>query len=317
MQLLDIPPTHNAMQASISFTGLTRLKKADYKARHGGFKEIVQIPSQGFILKKNDTESARRKKELSLKTKHRKALVITKAKVERRPPEYVVNKKEVSHRIKNFVNQMPGKKMLFFWTVTFPVGTSDDIAFICLNKWLTRLRAESMLKSYIWVSERQQNGTIHFHLAIHQRMDVKLANKYMRASIMHCINANQINYSRVEAMRYNGVDISKDRNKKKVTNFAEGKNQRKLISYITKYVTKNTGTFQHLAWHSSRDYSNLIIAVRLTNSEFLQVVNSGYLNEIICFEGEYYEFYTWKKEPPPELLSYLKFVNNKALALLN
>src|SRR3989304_8750072 len=116
---------------------------------------------------------------------------------------------------------MSGEKMLYFWTVTLPPGTSDNIAFVLLNKWLTRLRQEKMIKEYLWISERQQNGTIHYHMVINRKMNVQKANKFMRASIMHCINDGSIIYDRNKATRYNGIDISKDRKTRKVINFAK------------------------------------------------------------------------------------------------
>ena len=141
------------------------------------------------------------------------------------------------------MNQMRGEKMLYFWTITFPENTTDDTAYILLNKWLTRLRTEKMLKEYLWVGERQENNTIHFHMVINQKMNVQKANKYMRASIMHRINKGEIIYDRIAAMRYNGVDIAKDRKTKRVTNFAKQNKEKSLSNYLTKYVTKNNRTF--------------------------------------------------------------------------
>jgi hypothetical protein len=215
------------------------------------------------------------------------------------------------------VMAMRGEKQLYFWTITFPLNTNDDTAFILLNKWLTRLRQEKMLRSYLWVSERQENGTIHFHMAVNHRMDVKRANKYMRASIMHCINDGSINFSRDQATKYNGVDISKNRKTRRVTNFARGKNARHLTSYLTKYVTKNDSKFKHLAWHSSRDYSNLVISVRFTCREIeasnaLKLVSSEKI-----LEGQYFKFFRWAKSPPPDLIRYLSQLNAGLLSYLS
>lgn len=316
MQLVHFPPTHTDMRASMSLTGVTILKETRYTTRHSGYKNVVQRPYTGFALKSKDPETIALK---AVKPKKKKVVIEepNEPKPEKKKQtEYTINKKEIAHRIRNYVNQMPGKKELYFWTITFPVGTCDDVAFVLMNKWLTRLRTENMIGSYLWVTERQENKTIHFHMAMHRKMFAKKANKYMRACIMHCINAGEINYSRHDAMIYNGVDISKNRKNRKVTNFAEGKNSRALVKYLTKYVTKNDGVFHRLAWHCSRDYSNIIISVRMTDKEFTFMVSWGYLEEKICFEGQYYEFYKWKKEPPPILLQYLKMVNNLVLDMV-
>ena len=35
---------------------------------------------------------------------------------------------------------MKGEKLLYFWTISFPINTTDDTAYILLNKWLTRIK---------------------------------------------------------------------------------------------------------------------------------------------------------------------------------
>lgn len=309
MQVLDFPSALEAINHSISLTGLTILKESKYKSRHSKCPNIAQIPYHGFV--KNTDERIDRPVKKTPKKMAENQLYpdIIHEKKPRLKSRYTINKKEVSHRIRNKVLSMKGEKLLFFWTVTFPVGTPDDNAFVLMNKWLTRLRKERMLKSYIWITERQQNGTIHFHLAIPHRMDVKRANKYMRASIMHSINTQEVNLSRKQAMRYNGVDIAKNRKTRRVTNFAKGKNSRTLSHYLTKYVTKNNEEFDHLAWHSSRDFSNLIIAVRFTEREINRSNVWQFLNKDRKLEGEYYIFYSWNKEAPPDLIRYLSQLN--------
>lgn len=297
-------------------TGVTILTKSRFKLRHAGLKDIVQRPDTGFIMKQD--EPVTRIKLLSRKKATKKAASefrpsdgqkITKS-------EYRINKKEVSHRIRGFLNQMRGEKMLYFWTITFPENTKDDTAYILLNKWLTRLRTEKMLREYLWIAERQQNKTIHFHMVINQKMNVQKANKYMRASIMHSINKGEIIYDRIAATRYNGVDIAKDRKTKRVTNFAKQNKERSLQNYLTKYVTKNDGSFQHLAWHSSRGYSNLITAVRFTYNEYQNGKCESLLdneNPLVC---EYYSFRRWKGSPPKDLLTYLGLLNNDIQELI-
>lgn len=134
---------------------------------------------------------------------------------------------------------------------------------------------------------------------------------------MHCINANEINYSRTEAIKYNGVDIAKNRKTRRVTNFAQSKNRRKLTSYITKYITKNNSEFTHLAWHCSRDYSNLIIGIRFSENEYDQISIRAALDTEITYSNEWFTFIKWKGEPPEKLKEYLAFANQNALSLLN
>lgn len=291
-------------------TGVTILTKSRFKLRHAGLKDIVQRPDVGFIDK--SMEPARRKAPLSRKVRTPKALKSPRPSDGRKVSKstYVINKKEVSHRIRGFVNQMKGEKMLYFWSITFPEKTSDEVGHILMNKWLTRLRQEKMIREYLWITERQENGTIHFHMTINRKMDVKKANKFMRASIMHSINQGEIKYDRIAATRYNGVDIAKDRKTRRVINFAKQNKQKALTNYLTKYVTKNNEGFSQLAWHCSRGYSNLITAVRFTWNEYNKGNTESLLdheNIIIC---EYYTFRRWKGSPPKDLLTYMGLLNN-------
>jgi hypothetical protein len=309
MQYLEIPVTLKDMTVSLSMTGVTILTKTRFKKRHQGLKDLQQVPIKGFepIPVKRGNPNLTAKKRKSLKETENRG--IPKQTSQIRVPKYKVDKREVSHRIRNYLNQMSGEKMLYFWTVTFPIKTPDDTAYILLNKWLTRLRQEKMLREYLWIAERQENGTIHFHMVLNQKMNVQKANKFMRASILHSINKGEIQYSRIDAIRYNGVDICKDRKSRRVTNFAKKKREKSLSNYLTKYVTKNDGRFLHLAWHSSRGYSNLITAVRFTWEEYSKGNTENLLDNSKEIVHEFYTFRRWKTSPPKDLLMYLGLLN--------
>lgn len=317
MKYLDLPTTLEDMTISLGMNGVTMLTKTRFKARHKGLTDLVQIPRHGFILKPKKIPGQKSKVRKRQLPKIQLQCEAPSRPVQKKIPKYVIDKTEVTNRIRGYLNQMKGEKMLYFWTITFPVKTSDDTAYILLNKWLTRLRQERMLKEYLWIAERQENGTVHFHMVINQKMNVQKANKFMRASIMHSINKGEITYSRLDAMRYNGVDIAKDRKTRRVTNFAKGNKQRSLANYLTKYVTKNNSTFTHLAWHSSRGYSNLITAVRFTMSEY----QKGNVEQLVDHENaiihEYYTFRRWKGSPPKDLLTYLGLLNHSIQTLLS
>jgi len=317
LQTCDILPHYAEMTTSISLTGITTLTKTRYRARHSTAKEIIQVPKKGFMLKK-EVEANYNKPG---KTKKRKVTTNTTAEtlptIIKKKPLYTINKKQVWHRLFQFINQQKEIKELYFWTVTFPQGTEDDTCFLCFNKWLTRLRTLNMLKSYLWVTERQTNGTLHYHIAIPHRMDVKKANRFMRACLLTCIDEGLINWSKFQAINYNGVDISKHRTTKRVTNFAKGSNEKSLIRYITKYATKNNEEFTHFAWHCSRDFSNLVISVRCTNKELDNTDFTQYVDTSKPLIGEFYTFLRWKKKPPPLVEQYFSIINNKILTIIN
>lgn len=355
MQLLEIPITQTPMTIGLSIKGVTHLTESRYKRRHSGSKEILQQPVTGLIHRKRYYTLFPHEKPTAGKGRSRRArpgppppppppqkisesgtngseppsrvfddsicsASVSKLTTQNNAPkkvrEYSIDKKQVSHRILNYVNSMKGEKQLYFWTITFKQGIDDAAAYKILNKWLTRMRQDAHLKSYLWIAERQQNNTIHYHIAIHQKIPVVKANKFMRACLMRSADANEITMTRTDIAKYNGVDIAKNRKTRRVTNFAQKKHQKTLTNYLTKYVSKSESRFPHLAWHNSRDYSNLIISVNVTASEFF---NSD-LKNYVCLdsgkEGDYYVHFRWKGEPPQKLLDYLAMANQMALAEL-
>lgn len=225
------------------------------------------------------------------------------------PKSYTVNKKEVRQRILGYINTQKGKKHLYFWTVTFPPGITDAMAYKIYNNWLTQLRNYGMLKEYIWVAERQENGTIHFHIAIPHVMYAPRANAMMAGILKGYAKRGEIPFSPYKFKKYNGVDIAKNRKTKRVTNFAIKKGTMALVGYLTKYLTKNDGTFEHLAWHNSRGYSCLFTGVTFTIAEFKNAGLNQRLDRRKAFEGEFFVFIPWFGEPPDLLISHLYELN--------
>lgn len=317
MKVLEVPFTHNDMRISVSMSGITVLNEGRYKQRHDLSKELIQCPTTGIqLLKKYKASHSHEYPKKRHRKKNPSIVVqqITKVKQKR---SYRIDKKQVTHRIKNYLNQMKGEKMLYFWTTTFPQGTTDDTAFILHNKWLTRLRQERMIKEYLWITERQENGTIHFHMVINHKMCVQKANRYMRASIMWSIKSGEINWTSEAAAKYNGIDIGKDRDTKRVVNYAKKNKAKALANYLVKYITKNNGEFTHLAWHSSRGYSNIVTQVRLTYKEFIQSKFEQLTDTSKPIISQYFTFTRWKGSPPKSLLQYLSFINQTIQSLLN
>lgn len=229
------------------------------------------------------------------------------------PKGYKVNKREVRQRLLGYMNTQRGKKELYFWTVTFPMGTTDDMCYKIFNIWLTALRKYKMLREYIWVAERQplKTHTIHFHIAIPHRMDVRRANSMMAGTLKTFARRGDIPFSVYQCARYNGVDISKNRNTKRVTNFAVKKGSRALSQYLTKYVTKNDGSFTHLAWHNSRGYSQLFTGVTFTVPEFKKFAFGFFLDRRKVFDiGDFARFIPWIEYPPPLFEEHLFKVNS-------
>ena len=235
---------------------------------------------------------------------------------------YTVNKKEVRQRLLGYINTQKGRKELYFWTVSFPKGTPDHICYQAFNTWLTALRQYKMLKDYLWVAERQTGdritdgraptNTLHFHIAIPHYMNVQRANAMMRGTLKTFAKRGEIPYQpyHPQVKKYNGVDICKNRNTKRIVNFAVKKGSRALATYLTKYVTKNDETFEHLAWHNSRGFSCLFTAVTFTVAEFQQFKFGQFLNRVRVFDMNFAKFIPWLYGPPPLLLDHLFKLNS-------
>jgi hypothetical protein len=166
------------------------------------------------------------------------------------------------------------------------------------------------LKHYCRITERQQNGMVHFHIAVNQYFDIKRANRYMRAAMMRSVDNGEIEMNRNDIMKYNGVDICKDKKTRRVVNFAKRKSQKSLSNYLAKYVTKNNERFPQLAWHCSRSYSNVITHVQLTLPEYIKTGLQLLIDTDKPLDDEWFTFYRWKGQPPDAVTSYLGFVTN-------
>lgn len=169
--------------------------------------------------------------------------------------EYKLNKKKVREKCSAFFGLKQSRKFLAFYSISFPMGFPDDYAFKCFNTVLTRLRKNCGLRSYLWVTERQKNGTIHFHMLTNNFMYVRKFNYYMAKAIETQIDKHNID-ANFDMLKYNGVDVRHVNNNKKALN-----------CYLTKYVSKNTIIFYRLPYHSSHDISELFTTETFVNTD--------------------------------------------------
>lgn len=325
-KLLPVPNIMHHLTVKATVNGITVLKDGRFKKRYtGSSTAAVDINGKFYAkageLKKlisgdagKDKKNPRRRQsagESEIETRDLENSDINLSTKKNIPREYRVNKTEVRARLLAMINSMKGKNLLYFWTVTFPRGIDDNIAYKAFNTWLTTLRQKKMLRDYLWVAERQENGTIHFHIAIPHRMNVKTANAAMRTTLTNFAAANLIPWNKWQCKKYNGVDICKNRKTGRVTNFAIKKGARALATYLTKYVTKNDTGFPHLAWHNSRGFSALFTGVTMTRDEFY---SSGYEKFILykpAVQNEFFSFYAWRTGmAPPGIVNHLYELNS-------
>lgn len=332
-----------------SHTGITILQERRYRKRYTGSKQSAVDINGNLYLSAAELDKIVKgeRKDNQVKRVHKKSGGATPAdkvmfrknepqisennpvfpasveEIAKKPRKklYSVNKKEVRQRIHGYLNSQRGSKHLYFWTVSFPEGTPDAVAYRAWNTWLTSLRKYRMLKDYIWVAERQDGtrnadgratNTVHFHIAIPHFMNVQRANAMMRGTLKNLAKAGDLPYSvqSPQIAKYNGVDICKHRKTKRVVNFAIKKGSIALANYLTKYVTKNDTEFEHLAWHNSRGFSALFTGVTFTVTEFKNFGFQHFLNKVRVFRMNFAIFIPWLYGPPPLLIDHLFKLNS-------
>jgi len=188
------------------------------------------------------------------------------------PKTYTLNKSKVKKKIAAFFTLNASKNFCAFYSISFPFNLSDKLAYQLFNTWLTRCRTLQGLHSYLWISERQANGTIHFHLITNVFMKIKEVNGYMRASLITQLNKGNLTTPLATLEAYNGCDVdnlykSKRADQKKKT-LDNAESRRKLQRYLTKYVSKNDIAFYRLPWHCSRDVSALFTSEMFNEDEY-------------------------------------------------
>lgn len=186
-----------------------------------------------------------------------------------KPRTYKLNKSKVKKRLYSYFRVSDSKKRMSFVTITFPFKTSDNQAYKLFNLWLTNLRSKGLIHSYLWVVERQKNGTVHFHMLTNSYVRVKEYNSLMSSSLQRIYSKNINAFNGYNPKEYNGIDLAKNRKTGRVANFATNKSKKSLSLYITKYITKNDTVFHRLTWHCSRSISVLFCYVNGSVSDNL------------------------------------------------
>lgn len=166
---------------------------------------------------------------------------------------------DICRRISQWVKAIGGVHRVKLFTFTFPEGTPDQICFAVRNIALTRWRTVAPDLAYLWVSERQKNGTAHFHLLTDRWIDIGLLNKWVRVALQGY--GSQVPWGEgQDGSSYNGVDIAtrEDGTKEKFYSARDAER------YVSKYLTKSDLSSFRQPWHCSRNVSRLSIKVRLS-----------------------------------------------------
>lgn len=252
--------------------------------------------------------------------------------------ERTINKSKVKGKMFALFNLTCSKKFMAFYSISFPAGTTDSQAFECLNAWLTALRKRFNLQNYVWVTERQKNETIHFHmltnnympiLSINRVMGIIINNKtldgsmswgspklYTRKKMVHGKQIIEQVMSNPCLDNYNGIDVDSifdsKRHKKTGKNLNPSQIRQWITAYVTKYVTKNNEKFEHLCWHCSRSISQLFTATlylwesRRLVTDFLPNLSNMYIQ----FKSEFNHTCVFKFVPPDNIFELIRAHND-------
>ena len=295
------------MYYQLSRTGLTEIRKKNINSQFAGSSSFKAWNNKVFKKEKNNKKSIIKKLEEEAQQTEIK---------EKEIKNYKLKKSKIRNKILNFFSLNDSKKFCAFYTITFPINIDDNLVYQLLNTWLTRCRKSANLKSYLWVAERQKNGTLHFHLITNNYMQIRIVNNFMKESLQTQKNKGHLQCSQYIINQYNGVDVDnlyypKNRkdNKKRLSGNAA---KEKLSFYLTKYVTKNDTFSQRLPWHCSRDISALFISINysdISNHEIASLITDNQ-DAVMSFHDEYISFHYFLFRPDESYFTDLVSINN-------
>jgi len=247
---------------------------------------------------------------------------------------YKLNKTKVRKKITALCRLDHAIKFIAFYSISFPSDADDDVLYKIFNKWLTNCRKRYGLQTYLWVAERQKNGTLHFHLLTTNKMAIRAVNNAMAIAIDNEVRSGNMTWGATSADKYNGVDVDSPQKPKRRQ--SETRNQyrdrlnrnsnvdrKKVISwiasYLTKYLTKNEIEFKHLPWHCSRDVSALFTSIVISDDD-MENVRQYFPDEASrykVFDKENVTIYIFLFDAPDALMTLLDNVNNFLINYVN
>lgn len=261
------------MSASVSFSSLSVsrfLQGADRACGSSRFKSIPMIELQ----RNTDMDS------LALKYKKKSTRDILKTAFtsmdaeggsednKRSPKVYSFNKKMLFRRAMAFCHLRDSDRFLAFMTMSFPKGTSEESCYRIWNILLTRMRREKYLQGYIWVCERQKNGTPHFHMLTNTFFPVRVVNRMAAAAIQTSVDRGECTWGQSSYSRYNGVDIRRVRSGRGgISQKRDLRAREFVVSYLAKYISKSEQTGTRRVWFCSREVSALFVSAVISDEE--------------------------------------------------
>lgn len=216
---------------------------------------------------------------------------------------FKLNKSKVRSKILAYANLKRSKTFMAFYSISFPKGMADKQIRQVHNTVLTRLRKLNSKFSYIWIAERQKNGTLHFHMLTNTYFNIRIINHMYAKAIHNILAKSDDNSIKYDWKKYNGCDV------KRVLSI------QKLSKYLVKYVTKNDEKTNGLLWNCDSSVSALVTHLYLTDEEFKRIANKLiYMYPIVketSFEGCFMEFdiYSYGSYRPKIIFESLMVIN--------
>lgn len=234
---------------------------------------------------------------------------------------------------------------LSFVTLTLPSQqkhTDVEIKQVCLNNFLNSMRNKFGLKNYIWISEIQENGNLHFHMVFDMYIHHKAVRYYWNRSLellgyVSEYSNRMKSLSLKEYADLRGKEVSEvasyfyEQNRNGWTNppTEQAKsihNIQNLVFYLSKYIAKDneneeTQKFEERAetWGKSWGRSSSLSRIKFItmfdyNSIFSAIKRIGDISDYLQFRTfDYCEviYFNLKKAPD----KFLKWIRRKMLEL--
>lgn len=304
-----------------------------YNAYMGALKycQINKFPISPSVLMEDLPHGPEMAMRINQYRRVRKSFQSEAGKINR---TYKLNKSKARKRLQALCRLETSRKFLAFYSISFPALAPDSVLYEIFNSWLTNCRKRYGLKTYIWIAERQANGTLHFHLLTVNRMDIVMVNKAMAVAIDNKVKQGLMRWGNSSVDRYNGIDVDCVQRPKK----RQGENRRQyrmrlnkmkkvlkedrlkwLTKYLTKYVTKNDIEFTRLPWHCSRDVSALFTCVIISEKDlhyYTDYLSDDY-TEYQRVDKEKVIIYIFKYLPANEIFKMLDKANEMIYFYLN
>lgn len=236
------------------------------------------------------------------KEKRVKRVIINKTPV-KRSANYSLNKSKLRKKLNSYSYLYQSKRFLAFYSISFPSNLSDGKCYQILNTCLTRIRKWRKKFSYIWVAERQKNGTIHFHMITNCYLQIRIVNAFFATAIENALLDGWDTEVRYEKERYNGVDV------KRVWNV------KGLRSYMSKYITKNNTKSNYLLWNCSSDVSALFTSMKVDSESIYKYFRYAEVDNIEDFHNKaiylssFADYIQFKVTPPSRFMESMHSVN--------